>query len=179
MEIKPTLSSSLLQEISPMIICIAVIMSFLMFIPTDHIAQAQLNQSSQRTLMAGNTAAISLANGVIIKAINATDKENKLSLNLVYNGSGLTPSLLILSSALNLPSGAFESSMTQLGNMTTANQQGGAVMPTLLHKKILAGTSIINQGWKSPTTLSITLHGNTTLNDANFISVEVLPSQPR
>ena len=70
---------------------------------------------------------------------------------------------------------------TNANTDTTTNQQGaegtgGAVMPTFPHNRVLIGTNVLNQGWKSPATLSITLHGNTTLNDANFISVQVLPS---
>jgi len=41
--------------------------------------------------------------------------------------------------------------------------------------KIATGNNTLNVGWKSPSNVSVHLRGNTTLGEANVVSVGVIP----
>jgi hypothetical protein len=87
--------------------------------------------------------------------IISSDKE--VSVNLRYLGNGTSPPVTIVATALTNP--------TQSNN--TQNQSSG---PTTM-----GGSQILNAGWASPNSLTIKIEGNSSLYDADLVTVVASP----
>lgn len=87
--------------------------------------------------------------------IISSDKE--VSVNLRYLGNGTSPPVTIVATALTNP--------TQSNN--TQNQSSA---PTTM-----GGSQILNAGWTSPNSLTIKIEGNSSLYDADLVTVVASP----
>jgi hypothetical protein len=121
----------------------------------------------------------SMADGVQVKAVNITGaKEITMQLNFTGNGSspeivaeisGLRFNFEDLSNMLKTMMPSFSQSM--LGNDTMRNitNMGDHFKMT----NSLFGNSTLPSGWMSPTTVTIQLAGNSTLDSVNIIGVAI------
>lgn len=107
---------------------------------------------------------------------------NSVGIDIKYSGTGKSPAIKVESSAININS-KLEDIVNQLGSLKD-NSSGlnltdsAASMVEQLGQlgDILSssnGTKSFDAGWKSPKTVIVKLTGNTTLNDAQFIGVEI------
>ena len=120
----------------------------------------------------------SMADGVQVKAVNITGaKEITMQLNFIGNGS--SPEIIAEVSGLrfnfedlsNMLKTMMPFSPSMLGNDTMQNTTNMGD-----HFKMtngLFGNSTLPSGWMSPTTVTIQLAGNSTLDSVNIIGVAI------
>jgi len=87
--------------------------------------------------------------------IISSDKE--VSVNLRYLGNGTSPPVTLVATALTNPS---QSNNTQ-------NQSSGP--------STMGGSQILNAGWTSPNSLTIKIEGNSSLYNADLVTVVASP----
>jgi hypothetical protein len=94
-----------------------------------------------------------------------------------------TPGVVLLASAVNLTLEQITSLGAVFLQATPENINNDNVTSDLMEQvdsiigplTNMTGTEELNAGWDSPQTVPITLQGNTTLDETNFINVQVLP----
>jgi len=152
-------------------------------------ASAQVQQQGVQSLLAsfsGSLTASSLVKGITVTALNATGN-NTISISLKHAGPENTPGVRVVTAALSIPE---KDISLDLGSIlkTLASSFGAANTPTppqpsvtnpikglLQPVKIATGNSTLIAGWKSPSNVFVHVRGNTTLSEANVVSVGVLP----
>ena len=155
-------------------------------------ASAQIQQQRLQSLLAsfsGSIAATSLVKGTTVRALNPTGN-NTISISLKHTGSENTPGVRVVTAALSIPQKNIARVANYIGPIlkTLASSSGAAnaltpPQPSAINQikallqplKIATGSSTLIAGWKSPSNVSVPLHGNTTLGEANVVSVQVLP----
>jgi hypothetical protein len=95
--------------------------------------------------------------------IVSSDKE--ISVNLRYLGNTTAPPITIVASALTGPS--------QTNN--TQNQSGIGVGADVGAQTTMGGSQVLNAGWISPISVVIKIEGNSSLYDADLITVVASP----
>lgn len=152
-------------------------------------ASAQVRQQRVQSLLAsfsGSLTASSLVKGITVTGLNATGN-NTIFVSLKHAGPENTPGVRVMTAALSIP----EKDITlDLGSIlkTLASSVGAANTQTppqpsvpnptkalLQPLKIATGNTTLIAGWKSPSNVFVHLRGNTTLGEANVVSVGVLP----
>ena len=98
----------------------------------------------QGTLVFGASSQVS---NVSVTGFNIAS-DNQLTVNLVYTGTGTSPSITIVALSRGVSNGAVET---------------------------LSGSNIKTSGWTSPTTVTINLVGTGTLSSAHRIAVLIVP----
>jgi hypothetical protein len=121
----------------------------------------------------------SMADGVQVKAVNITGaKEITMQLNFTGNGpspeivaeiSGLRFNFEDLSNMLKTMMPSFSPSMLRNDTMQNITDMGDHFKMT----NGLFGNSTLQSGWMSPTTVTIQLAGNSTLDSVNIIGVAI------
>jgi hypothetical protein len=158
-------------------------------------ASAQLQQQRLQGILAsfsGSFAATSLVKGTTVTALNPT-ANNIISVSLKHTGPENTPGVRVVTAALSIPPGKIALVANAIGPMlkslegsfgaanttapppSTTNQIKALLQPL----QIATGSSTLIPGWTSPSNVSVPLHGNTTLGEANIVSVQVLPLAAR
>jgi len=87
--------------------------------------------------------------------IISSDKE--VSVNLRYLGNGTSPPVTIVATALTNP------------NQSNNTQNQSSALTTM------GGSQILNAGWTSPNSLTIKIEGNSSLYDADLVTVIASP----
>src|SRR6266498_1355621 len=87
--------------------------------------------------------------------IISSDKE--VSVNLRYLGNGTSPPVTIVATALTNP------------NQSNNTQNQSSALTTM------GGSQILNAGWTSPNSLTIKIEGNSSLYDADLVTVVASP----
>jgi hypothetical protein len=142
--------------------------------------QAQTQQ--QFPFISGATTGTSMVNGVIVTGVNTT-ADNRIIVNLNYEEQGPTPAVTLVATAVDLSPEEFSSLMSTFmgapdslnqGNVSLQEQQQSTPLQL---PNILTGSNILEEGWTSPSAVTVRLIGNTTtpLQSTNIISVEVSP----
>ena len=119
-----------------------------------------------------------MADGVQVKAVNVTGPK-EITMQLNFTGNGSSPEIVAEVSGLRFNfedlSNMFKTMMTfspsMLGNDTMQNTTNMGD-----HFKMtngLFGNSTLPSGWMSPTTVTIQLAGNSTLDSVNIIGVAI------
>ena len=96
---------------------------------------------------------ISIGQGVRFSSMNVTG-EKEISFNVKYLGSGATPPILIVATALTNGTDYSPSATTTMG-----------------------GSQILNTGWSSPKSLAMKIIGNASLYDADLVTVVASPPE--
>lgn len=120
----------------------------------------------------------SMADGVQVKAVNITGAK-EITMQLNFTGNGSSPEIVAEVSGLrfnfedlsNMLKTMMPFSPSMLGNDTMQNTTNMGD-----HFKMtngLFGNSTLPSGWMSPTTVTIQLAGNSTLNSVNIIGVAI------
>ena len=90
--------------------------------------------------------------------------DNEISVNLRYlgnsTGNSTTPAVTLVATALTNP---IQVSQTN-GEMNTSNAQ-----------TTMGGSQILNAGWQSPSSVTIKIEGNSSLYDADLVTVVASP----
>ena len=120
----------------------------------------------------------SMADGVQVKAVNITGAK-EITMQLNFTGNGSSPEIVAEVSGLrfnfedlsNMLKTMMPFSPSMLGNDTMQNttNMGDHVKMT----NGLFGNSTLPSGWMSPTTVTIQLAGNSTLDSVNIIGVAI------
>jgi hypothetical protein len=152
-------------------------------------ASAQVQQQRVQSLLAsfsGSFAATSLVKGTTVTALNATGN-NTISISLKHTGPENTPGVRVVTAALSIPEKnialaigpilkTLASSFGAANTLTPPQPSATNPIKALLQPlKIATGSSTLIAGWKTPSNISVPLRGNTTLGEANLVSVQVLP----
>lgn len=152
-------------------------------------ASAQTQQQRIQSLIAsfsGSFAATSFVKGTTVTALNATGNDT-ISASLKHTGPENTPGVRVVTAALSIPEKnsalvigpilkTLASGFGAANTLTSPQPPATNSIKALLHPlKIATGNSTLNAGWKSPSNVSVSLRGNTTLGEANLVSVQVLP----
>ena len=120
----------------------------------------------------------SMADGVQVKAVNITGAK-EITMQLNFTGNGSSPEIVAEISGLrfnfedlsNMLKTMMPFSPSMLGNDTMQNTTNMGD-----HFKMtngLFGNSTLPSGWMSPTTVTIQLAGNSTLDSVNIIGVAI------
>ncbi len=120
----------------------------------------------------------SMADGVQVKAVNITGAK-EITMQLNFTGNGSSPEIVAEISGLrfnfedlsNMLKTMMPFSPSMLGNDTMQNTTNMGD-----HSKMtngLFGNSTLPSGWMSPTTVTIKLAGNSTLDSVNIIGVAI------
>ncbi len=120
----------------------------------------------------------SMADGVQVKAVNITGAK-EITMQLNFTGNGSSPEIVAEISGLrfnfedlsNMLKTMMPFSPSMLGNDTIQNitNMGDHFKMT----NSLFGNSTLPSGWMSPTTVTIQLAGNSTLDSVNIIGVAI------
>jgi hypothetical protein len=120
----------------------------------------------------------SMADGVQVKAVNITGAK-QITMQLNFTGNGSSPEIVAEISGLrfnfedlsNMLKTMMPFSPSMLGNDTMQNitNMGDHFKMT----NSLFGNSTLPSGWMSPTTVTIQLAGNSTLDSVNIIGVAI------
>ncbi len=120
----------------------------------------------------------SMADGVQVKAVNITGAK-EITMQLNFTGNGSSPEIVAEISGLrfnfedlsNMLKTMMPFSPSMLGNDTMQNitNMGDHFKMT----NSLFGNSTLPSGWMSPTTVTIQLAGNSTLDSVNIIGVAI------
>jgi hypothetical protein len=156
-------------------------------------ASAQLQQRRLQSILAsfsGSFSATSLVKWTTVTALNPAGT-NSIAVSLKHTGPENTPGVRVVTAALSIPPGKIALVANAIGPIlkslvsssgaanTLAPPQPSAatnqIRAMLQPLQIATGSSTLIAGWKSPSNVSVPLHGNTTLDEANIVSVQVLP----
>ncbi|HEX9319635.1 MAG TPA: hypothetical protein VF884_11935 [Nitrososphaeraceae archaeon] len=145
-------------------------------------------QQNQNVTVNSMITALSNVQGVDISGLNIAS-ENKLKVDLKFRGNGSSPTVKIDATAMKFDFNALQELGKLKGMMQRNNQSGVANssntnMTELLNNSkfmsqlqsflaISNGTEILESDWTSPKETTVNLNGNTSLNDANFITVMI------
>lgn len=135
--------------------------------------------------LGGSISASSIVEGVRVAAVNLTS-DKSITVTVIYYGNGTTPAITLLSSAVNLSptqvgsilSGLMQNSISNGdGNNASSNSENITSINNgqLESTELLAGSTILEEGWNSPVSVSLPLQGNSTLYRSNFVSVQIFP----
>jgi hypothetical protein len=137
------------------------------------------NQQIPRDLLPESVIGIaSMADGVQVKAVNMTGAK-EITMQLNFTGDGSSPEIVAEVSGLrfnfedlsNLLKTMMPFSPSMLGNDTMQNTTN--VGDHFKMTNGLFGNSTLQSGWMSPTTVTIQLTGNSTLDSINIIGVAI------
>lgn len=120
----------------------------------------------------------SMADGVQVKAVNITGAK-QITMQLNFTGNGSSPEIVAEISGLrfnfedlsNMLKTMMPFSPSMLGNDTMQSTTNMGDHFKMTHG--LFGNSTLPSGWMSPTTVTIQLAGNSTLDSVNIIGVAI------
>ena len=120
----------------------------------------------------------SMADGVQVKAVNITGAK-EITMQLNFTGNGSSPEIVAEISGLrfnfedlsNMLKTMMPFSPSMLGNETMQNITNMGEDSKMTNG--LLGNSTLPSGWMSPTTVTIQLAGNSTLDSVNIIGVAI------
>jgi hypothetical protein len=127
---------------------------------------------------------VSMVNNVDVIGSNTTG-DKQITIVLRYGGKGSSPDLMIDIGAIKFEFQEFSPpTMDMINNLMVDNlysnfnwsNQDTIDSPISFSFKEplkLSGSSKINTGWTSPTTVKVDLSGNTTLNETNLIGINI------
>jgi hypothetical protein len=109
-----------------------------------------------------------------------------VNVDLIYSGSGKAPALEVDSYSTSIDFDLAQDIVDQIGiinpNSTASNSSNSSNSTTSLEEKIAGlneilsvsnGTKSLKSDWKSPTSITVDLEGNATLDGADFIGITV------
>jgi hypothetical protein len=145
-------------------------------------------QQNQNVTVNSMITALSNVQGVDISGLNVAS-ENKLKVDLKFRGNGSSPTVKIDATAMKFDFNALQEFGKLKGMMQQNNQSGMAnssntnMTELLTNSKFMSqlqsflaisnGTEILESDWTSPKETTVNLNGNTSLNEANFITVMI------
>jgi hypothetical protein len=145
-------------------------------------------QQNQNITVNSMITALSNVQGVDISGLNVAS-ENKLKVDLKFRGNGSSPTVKIDATAMKFDFNALQEFGKLKGMMQQNNQSGMAnssntnMTELLTNSKFMSqlqsflaisnGTEILESDWTSPKETTVNLNGNTSLNEANFITVMI------
>lgn len=158
------------------------------------VASAQLpqmpgsQQQNQNLTINSMMTVLSNAKGVDISGVNIESKD-KLKVDLKFKGNDTSPAVKLEATAMKFDFNAaqelskMKERIQQNNQSAMANSSNTNMSELLNNSKFLSqfqsflnisnGTEVLESGWTSPKETTVTLSGNTSLDDANFLTVVI------
>lgn len=158
------------------------------------VANAQLPQmpgsqeQNQNLTINSMMTVLSNAKGVDISGLNIESKD-KLKVDLKFKGNDTSPAVKLEATAMKFDFNAaqelskMKERIQQNNQSAMANSSNTNMSELFNNSKFLSqfqsflnisnGTEVLESGWTSPKETTVTLSGNTSLDDANFLTVVI------